>query len=108
MPRHLIAMIALALTTAACTTPTKDLLQQRLRDRPPAYRDGYLAGCDDARIEKSATQKRRVRDENRFSTEEVYARGWYDGNEDCRDNYQESAADRRHDDTKPVRTEGGW
>jgi hypothetical protein len=44
---------------------------------PPAFRDGYAAGCDSARAR--ATR----RDEARFKTDRQYASGWRDGFDAC-------------------------
>jgi hypothetical protein len=44
---------------------------------PPAFRDGYSAGCDSAK--RRATR----RDEARFKTDRQYANGWRDGFDAC-------------------------
>jgi hypothetical protein len=44
---------------------------------PPAFRDGYAAGCDSARAH--ATR----RDEARFKADRQYAGGWRDGFDAC-------------------------
>jgi hypothetical protein len=60
-----------------------------------------------AEAKKSGTAE--TRDLTRFQSDQIYASGWYEGIERCRNNYDAPTPDeRRHDETKPVRTEGGW
>jgi hypothetical protein len=60
-----------------------------------------------AEAKKSGTTE--TRDLTRFQSDQIYASGWYEGIEGCRNNYDAPSPDeRRHDETKPVRTEGGW
>jgi hypothetical protein len=44
---------------------------------PPAFRDGYAAGCDSARARTPR------RDDARFKTDRQYASGWRDGFDAC-------------------------
>jgi hypothetical protein len=44
---------------------------------PPAFKDGYAAGCESARVH--ATR----RDETRFKSDRQYAAGWRDGLDAC-------------------------
>jgi hypothetical protein len=72
-----IFLLLLALTAAACT-PAKKEANVNLTGYPPAFRAGYLDGCD--------TSKRtsgRTRDEERFKHDSQYASGWRDGNDIC-------------------------
>lgn len=105
-----IAVLAVGCgTTANTRVPIETRVQERFPDRPPAYRDGYVDGCKTgiAKTKNSGTAE--TRDLTRFQSDQIYASGWYDGIEACRDNYEAPSPDeRRHDDTKPVRTEGGW
>lgn len=101
------AMVVVALF-AGCGGTSTSRIDNKLVDRPPAYREGYQSGCSYGRAEAGNTANDGSRDENRIRSDSSYANGWYDGLEYCRDNYQATPADRRHDPTKPVRSEGGW
>lgn len=107
MVKHLSLLVATFLV-AACGTPSSSKLPPGIADRPPAYQEGYTQGCDFGRVEAAKAKRLPRRDDERLQTDSAYANGWHDGREACRDNYQPSAAEKRNDPTKPVRTEGGW
>jgi len=46
---------------------------------PPAFRDGYAAGCDSAKRGDAAR-----RDEHRIAQDRQYAAGWRDGFDMCK------------------------
>ena len=100
-------MIVMCLLAAACSTPAKLRIPESFPGKPPSYRDGYVDGCTSGRAEAAHAGSKETRDLGRFNTDPAYARGWYDGSEWCRDNYQASTEDRRHDSTKAVKNDGG-
>jgi len=61
----------------ACTPPLKDA-NVNLAGYPPAFRAGYLDGCESAKRANGPT-----RDEDRFKHEPQYASGWRDGYDIC-------------------------
>jgi hypothetical protein len=69
---------------SACVSPQPQSPSQseqpdyNLAGYPPAFRDGYVDGCDSTRQPAST-----VRDENRFKTDSTYATGWRDGFDMC-------------------------
>ena len=72
-----IPWILLAAALAACT-PAKKEANVNLTGYPPAFRAGYLDGC-----ETSKHTNGRTRDEDRFKHDPQYASGWRDGNDIC-------------------------
>jgi hypothetical protein len=74
---HLIVAAAL-LTTACASPPQSDDPEFNLSGYPPAFRDGYVDGCNSKRQPAST-----VRDESRFKTDSIYATGWRDGFDMC-------------------------
>lgn len=78
---RLIPLIAAALLASACASPQIEEPQLNLSGYPPAFRDGYVDGCNSTGI-----TTRRTRDEDRFKTDSMYAAGWRDGFDICSDN----------------------
>jgi hypothetical protein len=72
-----VILLLLVLTAVACTPPKKEA-NVNLTGYPPAFRDGYLDGC-----ETSKRTSGRKRDEERFKHDSQYASGWRDGNDIC-------------------------
>jgi hypothetical protein len=70
-------LFLLTLVAAACT-PAKKEANVNLTGYPPAFRAGYLDGC-----ETSKRTSGRTRDEERFKHDPQYASGWRDGNDIC-------------------------
>lgn len=70
-----VAVLAIGLTGCA---PKRTTPNVNLGGYPPAFREGYLDGCNSAR---SAIGE--VRDEARFASDSMYAAGWRDGNDIC-------------------------
>jgi hypothetical protein len=75
LPWRLAVLAVLA--TAGCAPSKPPPPQVNLTGFPPAFRDGYAAGCDSAR--RGTTQ----RDEKRFAQDRQYAAGWRDGLDAC-------------------------
>lgn len=73
-----VLLLALVLAFGACSQQKKDA-NVNLGGYPPAFRAGYLDGCESARRLAGA-----VRDEARFKTDAMYATGWRDGFEICK------------------------
>ena len=71
-------LLALAVTLGACSHHNKDA-NVNLGGYPPTFRAGYLDGCESARRLVGA-----VRDEKRFKADPMYATGWRDGFEICK------------------------
>ena len=72
-----MVLLLLASIVAACTAAKKEA-NVNLAGYPPAFRDGYLDGC-----ETSKRTSGRKRDEDRFKHDPQYASGWRDGNDIC-------------------------
>ena len=72
-------LFALATTLAACACATqKQQPNINLGGYPPAFRAGYIDGCENAR--RSGTT---IRDEAKFKSDPMYAAGWRDGVDIC-------------------------
>lgn len=78
---RLIPLIAAALLTSACASPQIEEPQINLSGYPPAFRDGYVDGCN-----STGLTARTTRDEDRFKTDSMYAAGWRDGFDICSKN----------------------
>ncbi len=72
-------MIAAAsLLMTACASPQIEEPQFNLSGYPPAFRDGYMDGCNSTRRPANT-----IRDEGRFKADSMYAAGWRDGFDIC-------------------------
>jgi hypothetical protein len=69
-----------ALALSACTPQASKPPEARvnLTGFPPAFRDGYNAGC------RSAQSLFNQRDDRRFASDRQYAAGWRDGYDMCK------------------------
>jgi DNA topoisomerase IB len=65
------------LVLAGCAGSKPPPPRVNLSGFPPAFQDGYAAGCESARVH--ATR----RDEARFKSDRQYAAGWRDGLDAC-------------------------
>ena len=70
------SLIAAALV-CACAAPKQEV-NVNLSGYPPAFRAGYLDGCESSK--RTSKQKK---DENRFKHDAQYASGWRDGYDIC-------------------------
>ena len=68
---------ALLVLLSACSAEKKEP-NVNLAGYPPAFRAGYVDGCDSARL--SGVKKK---DASRFKNEPQYAAGWRDGYDIC-------------------------
>lgn len=71
-------VLALVATLGACAQQKQET-SVNLGGYPPAFRAGYVDGCESARRLIGA-----VRDEARFKADPMYATGWRDGFEICK------------------------
>ena len=81
--RWLWSAAALTLMLAACAGTGSSNPQQapniNLSGYPPAFREGYLDGCNSAKALLGTK-----RDERRFKADALYAQGWRDGFDICK------------------------
>jgi len=70
-------LLGAVVLVAACATPKKDA-NVNLAGYPPAFRAGYIDGCDSSKRASGQT-----RDEARFKHDAQYASGWRDGYDIC-------------------------
>ena len=70
-------MMLAAMLMCACAPAKKDV-NVNLAGYPPAFRAGYVDGC-----ESSKKSSGHARDEGRFKHEAQYAAGWRDGFDIC-------------------------
>jgi hypothetical protein len=73
---HLLLLCASALV-GSCTPVRKDA-NVNLAGYPPAFREGYVDGCESSR--RASAQ---MKNEDRFKHESQYASGWRDGFDIC-------------------------
>ena len=71
-------IIAAVIAAAACAPHPPPQAKVNLSGFPPAFRDGYAAGCE------SATSLFERKDRKRFDEDRQYAAGWKDGLSACR------------------------
>jgi hypothetical protein len=69
-----VGALLVGCTSASRPQPTPPV---NLAGFPPAFREGYAAGCDSARARTTR------RDEQRFKADRQYANGWRDGLDAC-------------------------
>ena len=69
-------LIATALMCACA--PAKKEVGVNLAGYPPAFRSGYMDGC-----ESSKRASEHIRDDDRFKHDTQYASGWRDGYDIC-------------------------
>lgn len=72
-----LLLLTVLVVVAACAPAPQKEPNVNLGGYPPAFRDGYLDGCNTARRGKS------VRDESRFKSDPMYTAGWRDGHDIC-------------------------
>jgi hypothetical protein len=83
--KYLMASSVAALLVG-CATPQPETTPQReikepqvnLAGYPPAFREGYLDGCNSAR-----RNAEKVQDQARYKNDTMYAAGWRDGFDIC-------------------------
>jgi len=71
-------LFSIAFICACAPTSTKKEAGVNLAGYPPAFRAGYLDGCESARKTNGQT-----RDNDRFKHDSQYASGWRDGYDIC-------------------------
>lgn len=83
--KYILVSTALALVVG-CATPQPGKAPQpeieepqvNLAGYPPAFRDGYLDGCNTARRNAD-----KIQDKERYKNDSMYAAGWRDGFDIC-------------------------
>jgi hypothetical protein len=73
-----VGVFPVLLLLTACATGQQDA-KVNLGGYPPAFRAGYIDGCESANRLAG-----RTRDENRFKSDTMYATGWRDGFDICK------------------------
>ena len=77
--RTLAALLALAL--AACGSVEETMID---RGHPPAYAQGYSAGCASGKEAAGGLLAQAQKDANRYGADDQYTQGWDHGFEECR------------------------
>jgi hypothetical protein len=78
------ALLLGLLGLGACATP------ELIPAGPPAWREGYAAGCDSAASVAGDPSRRYVRDAARVEADAAYARGWRAGYDACQRRREEA------------------
>ncbi len=87
--RRLIALIACGtLLVAGCATTEQDAANVVGAGQPPAYRQGYAAGCDSGYVAAGHPYYQFRKDVTRFGADELYRTGWNDGFLTCKGQYE--------------------
>ncbi|PZP64503.1 MAG: hypothetical protein DI596_01800 [Azospira oryzae] len=76
---HLYVLMSMATAAAGCATTQPSAPNVNLSGYPPAFKEGYADGCHSARA-LFGTRK----NEARFKNDSLYAQGWRDGYDICR------------------------
>lgn len=74
-----IPILFVAAWLAGCTST-----QQWLAGKPEAFRQGYEAGCENAKERVSNSFIPKKNDTERYKNDSRYKAGWDEGYEDCR------------------------
>jgi len=77
--RVIVAAAVVLIGLVACASPKPAPPEVNLSGFPPAFRDGYIDGCQSAK--NGAAVKR---DAARYANDHQYALGWRDGFDICR------------------------
>ncbi len=82
-------ILVTGLMLSACTTTSDRFLTDKRtalmsHNNPPAYVDGYLDGCASGRRMGGDKHFTYRKDVNREEREALYARGWHEGQINCR------------------------
>lgn len=86
---HIVWLSMLGLLTA-CTgmSPDRYLANKQAfmvnQGNPPAYVEGYVDGCSCGRLQAGDRRFKYCRDSLRFDKDALYAKGWQDGEINCR------------------------
>ena len=72
------SFLLIAVVLSCGCAPQKKDANVNLAGYPPAFRAGYLDGC-----ESSKRTSGQIRDEDRFKRDSQYASGWRDGYDIC-------------------------
>jgi len=75
-----LAALAAALALVACTSTRDALIEQGF---PPAYAEGYDAGCASGKAAAGSTFHSASKDDSRYVADSQYARGWDAGFAQC-------------------------
>lgn len=84
MPLTLLVVAFIALTGCA----TKSKTDRMLEAQPPAYADGYLAGCESGKSAAGSIYHSVKKDAQRAADDKLYATGWNDGFAQCKGSYE--------------------
>ena len=74
-----IGLVLLSVFISACATPKYQSKNVNLSGFPPEYKVGYDDGCSSVKL--PLLQKK---DSARFKSDQMYAQGWRDGNDMCK------------------------
>ena len=86
MKLNYILLSTVAALVVGCATPQSESTpkpeieepQVNLAGYPPAFREGYIDGCNSARRNSD-----KIEDETRYKKDSMYAAGWRDGFDIC-------------------------
>lgn len=83
---RVIAALSLVLAAGCAHNSLVDLHAGKV-EGPPAFQDGYRAGCQSGLRAGGVVQLQFSKDVVRYNADKLYAQGWEDGYAVCRSQY---------------------
>lgn len=82
-----IVLGILVLALAGCATDMRKVDRDVGAGQPPAYKEGYAAGCDSGYVAAGHPYYKFRKDVSRFAADDLYKQGWGDGYSVCKGQY---------------------
>jgi hypothetical protein len=88
MLRTVIVLIVLYFLSA-CSAVILSPDMERVKDEPPAYQEGYKAGCSSGYVAGGSLVHSFKRDSDRLLKDKNYDGGWKKGYSECKNDFRE-------------------
>ena len=79
-----------------CATNMQMVDRQVGADQPPAYKEGYMAGCNSGYVAAGHPYYKFTKDVSRYQDDSLYKQGWNDGYGVCKGQYDAIRPPRRY------------
>lgn len=83
----LLALFSSVLFVPGCAAPVNSVTDMNTKGQPPAYVEGYRAGCGSGYVAGGHPYASAAKDVNRYLSDQVYKVGWDDGFATCKGRY---------------------
>jgi hypothetical protein len=95
LPLSLAISLTVIWGISACA-PVDAVTKRNTAGQPPAYVDGYSAGCGSGYVAAGHPYAQAGKDVSRYLSDAVYKTGWDDGFVTCKGQYDSIGASMRH------------